>query len=134
MDATFSEAYWFAGWAYEQKGMYDEAIAAYQHSLVQVKPELLAWLGHAYALSGDRVQAEKLLDKIKDQSSQNFVSPYWLALIYLGLNEADETFAWLQKACDERNAWLVYLNVNPLFDSIRTDSRFDLLLKQVGFG
>jgi len=132
MDAKFSEAYWFAGWAYVQKGLYSEAIAAYERSLEQAKPELLAWLGHAYALSGDRVQAEKLLDKIKDHASQNCVSPYWFAIICLGLNDLDQTFAWLQKACDERNAWLVYLKVNPLFDSIRTDRRFDSLLKQVG--
>src|SRR5215510_13957908 len=132
MDSTFGEAHWFTGWAYEQKELYDEAIAAYQRSwLLQEKPELLAWLGHAYALSGDRTQAQKLLEKLKDDSRRNYVSPYWLAIIHLGLNEVSKTFECLQKACDERNAWLIYLNVNPLFDSIRSDRRFEQLLERV---
>jgi TolB-like protein len=133
LDSTFSEAYWLMGWACEQKGQYDEAIAAYHRSsLLEAKPEILAWLGHAYALSGNRAEAQKLLEKIEDDSKLKYVSPYWMAIINLGLNEDDETFEWLQKACDERNAWLVYLNVNPLFDRIRTDRRFEQLLEQLG--
>jgi len=133
MDSGFNEAHWFAGWACEKKELYDEAIAAYQRSWLLIeKPELLAWLGHAYALSGDMVQAQKLLEKLQGDSKWNYVSPYWLAIIYLGMNKADETFDYLQKACDERNAWLVYLKVNPLFDGIRADKRFNLLLEQVG--
>jgi hypothetical protein len=100
--------------------------------LLEAKPEILAWLGHAYALSGNRAEAQKLLEKIEDDSKLKYVSPYWMAIINLGLNEDDETFEWLQKACDERNAWLVYLNVNPLFDRIRTDRRFEQLLEQLG--
>jgi hypothetical protein len=90
-------------------------------------------MGRAYALSGNRAEPQKLSQKIESDSNRKYVSPYWLAIIHFGLNEMDETFAWLQKAYDERNAWLVYLNVNPLFDRIRTDSRFEGLLKLMGF-
>jgi TolB-like protein/Tfp pilus assembly protein PilF len=129
----FSEAHWFTGWAYEGKGQYEEAIAAYQQSrLVREKHELLAWLGHAYALSGNKAEALKLLDELNDESSQRYISPYWIAIVYLGLDYKDETFEYLRKAFDERNAWLVYLNVNPIFDSLRSDARFEELLKRIG--
>ena len=55
-----------------------------------------------------------------------------VVLIYLGLNEKNKTFKYLQRAFDERNAWLVYLNTNPVFDSLRSDVRFDELLKRLG--
>jgi len=133
MDPTFGEALWFTGWSYEQKGLYDEAITVYTRSRsLQENHEILAWLGHAYALSGNKVQAQELLAKIKDDATRMYVSPYWQAIIYLGLNEPDETFHWLGKACDEHNAWLVYLKVNPIFDALRSEVRFDDLLGRVG--
>jgi len=135
MDPTFGEALWFTGWSYEQKGLYDDAIETYRRSRsLQETHETLAWLGHAYALSGNGNEARKLLDKIKDDSKQMYASPYWQAVIYLGLNETDSAFEWLGKACDERNAWLVYLNVNPIFDCLHSDVRFEKLLERVGLG
>ena len=132
MDSTFAEPHWFRGWACEQEGRYDEAIAAYQQSLIREKQEQLAWLGHVYAISGNKVEALKLLDELKNESNQRYISPYWVAIIYLGLNDNDGTFEYLGKAFDERNAWLVYLNVNPIFDSLRSDSRFEDLLRRIG--
>ena len=133
IDANFTEAYWFSGWAYEQQGRYAEAIAAYERGgLLQEREELWALLGHAHGLSGNQIEARKFLDKIKEGSEGGYVSPYSIAVVYLGLNEVDEAFAWLYKALEERNAWLVYLNVNPIFDSLRSDSRFKDLLARMG--
>ena len=56
----------------------------------------------------------------------------WMAVIYLALGEKDQAFDWMQKAYDDRSAWLVYLKVDPLFDSVRTDPRFTDLLRGVG--
>jgi hypothetical protein len=61
-------------------------------------------MGRAYALSGNRAEPQKLSQKIESDSNRKYLSPYWLAIIHFGLNEMDETFAWLQKAYDERNA------------------------------
>jgi TolB-like protein len=133
MDSTFTEAYWFIGLACQQKGQYGEAIDAYFRSrLLREKHEQLALLGHAHALLGNQVEARRYLDKLNGESVGTYVSPYWIALIYLGLNDKDKTFEYLQRAFDERNAWLIYLNVNPIFDSLRSDARFDDLLKHVG--
>jgi TolB-like protein/Tfp pilus assembly protein PilF len=133
MDSTFTDAYWLIGWALVQQGQFEGAIDAYRQSRVsQEKHELLAWLGHAYALLGDQAGAQRYIDELDEVSEERYVSPYWIALIYLGLNDKDKTFEYLQRAFDERNAWLVYLNVNPVFDSLRSDVRFDDLLKRVG--
>ena|SRR5215510_7318828 len=133
IDPNFTEAHWFAGWAYEQQGRYAEAIASYvRGGLLQEREELWALLGHAHGLSGNQIEARKFLDKIKEGSEGGYVSPYSIAVVYLGLNEVDEAFAWLYKALEERNAWLVYLNVNPIFDSLRSDSRFKDLLARMG--
>jgi tetratricopeptide (TPR) repeat protein len=135
LDSQFVEAYWFSGWAYEQKRSYGEAIAAYQKARsLGERPEIsTAWLGHAYALSGNAGEARRLLSGLQEESGRRYISPYCLAIIYLGLNEKDEAFEWLGKACEERNAWLVYLKVNPIFDGLRSDPRFDALLRRAGF-
>jgi tetratricopeptide (TPR) repeat protein len=133
MDAAFTDAYSFIGWACVQKGQFEEAIDAYQQSRTpREKHEQLAWLGHAYALSGNQAEARRYIAELNNASEEKYVSPYWIALIYLGLNEKDNTFEYLQRAFDERNAWLVYLKTNPVFDSLRSDVRFDELLKRVG--
>ncbi|HMG37486.1 MAG TPA: tetratricopeptide repeat protein [Blastocatellia bacterium] len=133
MDSAFSEALWFTGWSFVQKGQYDDAIEAYKRSRsLQENHEILAWLGHAYALSGDRKEAQEFLNKINEDSNQMYVSPYWPAIICLGLDQTDETFEWLQRAYDERNSWLIYLGVNPIFDSLRSDVRFRTLMRLVG--
>jgi serine/threonine-protein kinase len=133
MDSSFTDAYSFIGWACVQKGQFEEAIDAYEQSRqMREKYEHLAWLGHAYARLGKKHEARKYIDELNEASERRYVSPYWIALIYLGLNEKDKTFEYLQRAFDERNAWLVYLKVNPVFDSLRSDVRFDNLLKRLG--
>src|SRR5215470_2180688 len=120
IDPNFTEAYWFSGWAYEQQGRYADAIAAYERGgLLQEREELWALLGHAHGLSGNQIEARKFLSKIKEGNEGRYVSPYSIAVVHLGLNELDEAFEWLYKALDEHNAWLVYLKVNPIFDSLR---------------
>jgi TolB-like protein/Tfp pilus assembly protein PilF len=133
MDSTFTDAFSFIGWACVQKGQFEEAIDAYHQSrTLREKHEQLAWLGHAYALLGNQAEARRCIAELDSASTERYVSPYWISLIYLGLKEKDKTFEYLQRAFDERNAWLVYLNVNPVFDSLRSDARFDELLKRLG--
>ena len=59
--------------------------------------------------------------------------PDWMAYIYSCLNEKDEAFRWLEKAYQERSAWLVYMNMAPWLDNLRSDSRFDDLLRRMNF-
>ena len=96
-------------------------------------PLAIGFLGFAYAKSGRKDEARKLLDDLKEQSKKRYVSPYWIAMIYVGLDEKDEALAWLEKAYQERSWFLVWIKMDPHVDSLRSDSRFIDLMRRVGF-
>ena len=125
--------HWQLGMVYEQKRMYKEAIAEEQKavSLSADRPINVAWLAHAYAVAGNRVEAQKLLDKLKTLAKRRYVSPHDIAIIYIGLGEKDRAFEWLEKAYAE-HALLVNLKVDPVYDSLRSDPRFSGLVRRVG--
>ena len=133
LEPNFASTHWMLGQAYRQKGMYEEAIAEFQKEVVsRGDPVDTAVLGHAYAVAGNRAEAEKILKELTDLSKDRYVSPYFIALIYVGLNDKDEAFDRLEKAFAERSAGMVFLKVEPMFDPIRSDPRFQDLLRRVG--
>ena len=133
LDPNFATAHYFIGWVYERKGMYGEAIAELQKArTLSGNIDFLAVLGHAYAVSGRTKQARKILDEVKAFSERAYVSPYVLALIYMGLGEKDQAFAWLETAFTERAINLVVLKVDPRYDGLRDDPRFNDLLRRIG--
>ena len=89
-------------------------------------------LGHAYAQAGKRAEAIRVLEGLKQRSKQHYVSPYDFAIIYLGLGEKDKTFAWFEQAYQERSSWMPWLQVDPLYDPLRSDPRFKDLLRRMG--
>jgi hypothetical protein len=95
-------------------------------------PQLIAALGHAYALSGERGKATQTLNELRELSKRRDISPCLTALIYLGLGDQDQAFAWLDKASQDRSSLLIWLKVEPLFDPLRDDPRFQDLLRRVG--
>jgi serine/threonine-protein kinase len=127
-------AYYLLGPAYEQKKMYREAIETYQKGMTQAErhPQLIAALGHAYALTGERDKARKTLDELREMSKRRYISPYLFAVVYVGLGDKDQAFAWLDKAYQDRAALLIWLRVERLFDPLRDDQRFQDLLRRVG--
>jgi tetratricopeptide (TPR) repeat protein len=131
--------YWFdhcfLGRAYEQKGKLPEAIAEFQRALDLEKDNTEIWsgLGHAYALSGNRAEAQKILDRLKDLSAHSYVAPYNVAVIYAGLGEKDEAFVWLEQAYKERSYLLaVYLTTDARLDQLHSDPRFSNLRRRIG--
>ncbi len=92
----------------------------------------LAELGHAYALSGKKSEAEKALKELKDLSKRTYVAAYYIAIVYAGLGEKKEALAWLDKAYADRVCFLIFLNVDPELDSLRSDQRFQDLVRRVG--
>jgi hypothetical protein len=89
------------------------------------------WDG-AYAVSGRQCEARKILDLLKGLSRRRYVMPYHLANIYTALGDKDQAFAWLQKAYDERDDRLMFLKVDPFWDSLRSDPRFSNLVRIIG--
>jgi eukaryotic-like serine/threonine-protein kinase len=134
MDANFAPAHVYLGRAYQQKNDFPEAITEFRKALEISEGDTneLAALGQAYAVSKQEGEARKILDQLKDRSQQTYVQPMWIAVIHLGLGEKDQAFDWMQKAYEDRSAWLVYLKVDPLFDPVRADPRFTDLIRRVG--
>ena len=121
--------------AYEQKGKLPEAIVEFQRAVELEKDNAETWsgLGHAYALSGNRAEAQKILDHLKEVSAHSWVAPYNVAVIYAGLGEKDQAFALLERAYKDRSYYLpTYLLTDARMDSLRSDPRFGELRRRVG--
>ncbi len=89
-------------------------------------------IGHAYALSGDTRNAEKVVADLKELAIHRYVNPFEIALIYTGLGRNDQAFEWLERAYRERSDMLVYLKMDPRLDRLRSDRRFVDLVRRVG--
>lgn len=134
LEPTFSVAHWRLGEAYEQKGMYEESITEYLKALSLSKnPTIEAWLGHAYAVSGKKDKARKILGELKKRHKRDPRWFYEIALIHEGLSEREQSFEWLEKAYENKEeASLALLKVEPMLDSLRSDPRFIELLNRIG--
>jgi serine/threonine-protein kinase len=122
------------GWDYEQKRMPEQAIAKFKRAVEVTKDDsfYLAALGQAYAMAGNRREAEKILQTLSDRGKKSYVSPFDLALIHVALGEKDKAFALLDKAVAERSSFIVYSKWEPRLDPLRSDPRFSQMLKQIG--
>ena len=126
LDPNFWFDYLFLGRAYEAKGNFTESIATFKRGLaLEDNLELWAGLGHVYAVSGNRVETQKILDHLQELSATRYVAPYNIAIIYAGLGDKDQAFQWLNRAYDDRSYILVvYLNTDSRLDNLRSDPRF----------
>jgi len=89
-------------------------------------------MAYAYARAGDRAKAEQVLRDLDDQAKQRYISPALRMLFYLGLGEKEKALDWLEKCYEEQDAYCWGLKVSQLFDPLRTEPRFQALLKKVG--
>ncbi|MFN0086636.1 MAG: tetratricopeptide repeat protein [Blastocatellia bacterium] len=133
MEPGFSTARLRLGEAYQQKGMVEEAIAEFQKALSLSKdPTIEAWLGRAYAVSGKKDKARKILGVLKKIHKRD---PHWffqIAIIYEGLGEKERAFEWLEKGSEPEAGYLTLLKVDPIVDGLRSDPRFGILLNRIG--
>lgn len=118
------------------QGKKQAAIAAFEKSLERsgVTGEKLAWLGYAYAVAGRRDEAMQIRAQLEAMPKQNYVSPFYRALLETGLGNREEALTWLQRAYDARDEWMVYLRIYPEFDSLHSDPRFQDLEHRIGIG
>jgi TolB-like protein/Tfp pilus assembly protein PilF len=134
MDPSFIPARLFLGQAFQQKAMYDEAIAEFRQTLNQScgATEIMAELGHAYAVAGRNDEARQVLSELLELSERRHVSPYGIAIVQLGLRDTDQAFAWLEKAYAGRSHFMPLVGVDPRLDGLRSDPRFEDLLRRIG--
>jgi Tfp pilus assembly protein PilF len=135
----FNPNFWFdhcyLARTYEATGKMAEAIAEFQRTLTLDNDNTEIWsgLGHAYALSGNKKEAQKVLDHLKELSAHTYVAPYSSAIIYAGLGDKDEVFSWLDRAYEERSYFLaVYLTTDSRLDGLHADPRFVELKQRIG--
>ena len=134
LEPSYALAHWYRGLAYEEKKMYPEALRELTKTkdLLPGNLAVQSDIGHLYAVSGNKSEAEKTIARLKQESTRTYVNLYELALIYIGLGQNDQAFDWLEKAYRERSDQLIYLKVDPRLDPIRSDSRFADLVRRVG--
>ncbi len=142
MVPDFWVAHHYRGLAYAMKGMHAEAIRDFRGLLespgdgplkegsVENDPEVAASLGFTYGISGRRQEAIAILGRLKALSSKRYVSPRYLAIVSIGLNEKDEAITQLGHAFESRHPGLVLIRIDPLFDSLRSEPKFKELVKR----
>ena len=89
-------------------------------------------LGMIYGLAGRKSEAQQILNELLELNKRRYVTPAALVYVYIGLGDKDQAFAWLEKAFDERSNFIAYLKVVPVADPLRSDPRFNDLMRRVG--
>ncbi len=133
MDPNFALPRMVLGQAYEQKSDYQRAIAELEKaaSISHDSPPVLGALGHVYGAAGMKPEAEKILRQLVEQSGKDYVSPFYVAIVYAGLRDNEKAVDWLEKAYQDRSNSIVFLKVDPELDGLRSNSRFQALLRRM---
>jgi TolB-like protein/DNA-binding winged helix-turn-helix (wHTH) protein/Tfp pilus assembly protein PilF len=120
------------GRGYEQLGNYKQAVNEFQKALELSGDDFTtkASLAHVYAVSGDKTEAAKILNELKQKLTNNNLT-YQIAEIYIGLGHKDQALQWLEKAYEDRSEWLTWIAIEPKLDPIRGDPRFAELLRRM---
>jgi len=132
-EPRFFPALFQLGRVYVQMEMYKEAIDAFERALqFSRQQEALPALAHAYALTGKAQEARIILEEMKNDKTGRYVASPMIARIHLGLREFETALDWLEKGLEERSYWMVFLKSDPVYDPIRSHSRFRELLNITG--
>ncbi len=127
-------ALWYLGIALLAKGQPEEAIPFLEKaiSVSDRSPAIICWLIRAYAHAGRRNDALRLLDELKQRQTKGYVPTAAFVNAYLGLDDREQAFVWLERAYQEQSNILQFLKVQPFLDPLREDPRFKDLVRRVG--
>jgi serine/threonine-protein kinase len=133
LDSNYSWPHYNLGWCFLWKGDSAGAIAEFQKArALDPQPLFDSALSYAYAVSGDRAKAKQILRDLEDAARQRYVSPGSQVYIYLGLGEKEKVYEWLNRLCEAQDFACYWLKVDPVFDGLRQEPRFQALLKKMG--
>jgi len=121
------------GWAYREKKMYPEAIVALQRTLAESRRDttVLASLADVYGLAGRKGEALKLISELKERAGRHYVSSFLFAEAYGDLGDKGQALAWLERAYEDRDQWMVFIASYPGLDPLRSEPRFQALLRRM---
>jgi DNA-binding winged helix-turn-helix (wHTH) protein/TolB-like protein/Flp pilus assembly protein TadD len=133
LDKDFMRTHLRLGLAYVEQGRYHEALIEYNKALEIAgdTPQVRAHIAHVMAVSGKRTEALAALAELQERAKRQYVPPYDIALIYVGLSERDKAFAWLEKAYNDHSTEMIYFKVDPLLTPLRSDPRYKDLLRRM---
>jgi TolB-like protein/Flp pilus assembly protein TadD len=132
-DPDYGYAHLFLGRVYARMGRFSEAIVELRTAMqLAPGPEPESALGRAYADAGDRGKATEVLDHLREEMRDTFVSAAFLATVHIGLGQVDEAFAALEEAASQHSYYAGWWKLDPDLDPLRSDPRFPALLKKVG--
>jgi eukaryotic-like serine/threonine-protein kinase len=119
---------------YLQKGLVDEAVAAYESMIARWgrDPVIISGLGHVYGKAGRRAEAEQILEELAAMTEERYVNPQAFFSVHLGLDEKDMAFEWLEQCYRDRSYMMVFIKVDNSLEPLRSDSRFEDLLRRTG--
>ena len=134
LDPNLSWAHLWIGQCLLDMKRYDEALAEIERAnqLAPGDVRTLATLGYGYAVANRRGDALNIIEQLQATSNQQYVSPYFFAVIYSGMNDKDKAFEYLGRAVAERHPYLILTKVEPFFDNLRSDPRWNDLLRRIG--
>lgn len=133
LDQRFHMAQHLIGGVYIIKGDFARSVYHLQEAFrLDNDPIILGSLGYALAISGETEEANRTIDQMNELASKRYVSPYFYAIIYAGLDNNEKAFEYLLLCVEQRSNYLIQLNTGPFFNGLRSDPRFDELLKTVG--
>jgi DNA-binding winged helix-turn-helix (wHTH) protein/TolB-like protein/Flp pilus assembly protein TadD len=133
LDENFWIAHLFLGKVHLARNELPEALAEFEkaRTLSAANSEAVSMVGYTRARLGDRKGAAAALAELRDRSADHYVPPFNVAMIYNGLGDADDTFAWLEKAYADRDVRLTFLKIEHKWDPLRADERFASLAKRM---
>ena len=133
LDPNYAPTHYNLGMTYESMGRFPEAIAETQKAVaIADHPAPLALLCHVYAQAGRRADALRTLDELNQVATKRRVAAYWLAIAHAGLGDDDQAIRYLEKSCADREDDIPNLKVDPKFAMLRSDPRFQTLLRRIG--
>jgi serine/threonine-protein kinase len=130
MSPDFFGAHYCLGLIRLQEGRLEEGVAEIERAVALSSEHegMMASLGYAYARAGRKKDAEQVLETLKKRASQKQIPPTHFAVVHLGLGNHEQALRWLHQAYEARDSWVSWIGVDPLFDPLRTHSRFKELL------
>jgi len=133
-DPTFWMAHLFTGLAQEQLGQWEAALESFQTANGLAKGSSVAQgaIGHLYAVTGRRLEAQSIANQLQSQPEAPYVAPHTLAVIYSGLGDKDQAFEWLNASLENRIEMLAWAKVDPRFDALQDDPRWEIFLSKIG--
>jgi tetratricopeptide (TPR) repeat protein len=133
MDPHFMLLHSYKGMAYVMKGQHADALASFEQARsVSGDANQIASLGYIYGMMGREADAQRELARLRELAKQQFVPAFYIALLYTGLRDTDHAFEWLEKAHQERSGYLMEVHVDPMFDPLRSDPRFQRFVQRLG--